>query len=335
MLTTHALGNLFAAFPSFEYFDVLAVVLVLGLTLQQILTLPQDRMLSNVAIEFQPVGLIADQVLDVIPVNFETAGYYIFDDTNFNIPEAKRAPRAVYKEIEFGVTSDTYRAEEYGLEARIDDRERRNAPGALDPDIGKTRRLTNGVLLNRERRVANLVTNTANVTQNTTLTGAAQWSDPTSDPAVTARLARKTIRTSTGVLPNQLTMGWEVYEALRIHPKVIDYMDGGRAGESDLAEYFEVERVVVAKAIYNTAKEGQAATLTDLWGRDALFHFRSPVVAADEPSFGYQFEAMAMGVFRYRDVPVNCDIIRVNEIRAEKIASTRLGYLVKTAVAAV
>lgn len=323
-----SLGGSFAGILS-----VLALGLMVGLTLQQIQALPTDRMLTQVAVEFQPVGFIANDVLDVIPVVFEAAGYYVFDDSNFNIPEAKRAPRAVYKEIEFGVSNDTYRAEEYGLEARIDDRERRNSPGPLDLDVGKTRRLTNGILLNRERRVANLVTNTANVTQNTTLVGAAQWSDPTSDPSTTAATARAAIRGKTGLLPNQLTMGYAVFEALRIHPAVIDFLDGGRATEQDLAEYFEVARVVVARAIYNTAKEGQASSLVDLWGKDALFHYRSPIVSIDEPSFGYQFEAFAMNVWRYRDVPVKCDVIGVGEIRAEKIASTRLGYLVKAAVA--
>lgn len=301
--------------------------------LQQILSLPRDPILSQLAIEYRPVGFIADRVLPTVSVNLESAGYYVFDDTNFNIPEGKRNPRGVYKEIDFGITSDTYRAEEYGWEARIDDRERRNAPGALDLDMGKTRRLTNAALLKRESRVANLVTNTANVTNNTTLVGAAQWSDPTSDPASVAKTARGLFRQKAGVLPNRLTMGWDVYEALRIHPKVIDFMDGGRATEQDIADFFEVQEVIVARAVYNNAREGQAANLVDLWGKDALFSYQSAIVSADEPSFGYQFEAQQLAVFRYRDVPVNCDVIRVNEIRAEKIASTRLGYLVKAAAA--
>jgi hypothetical protein len=302
------------------------------MTLQQILALPQDRMLSQVAVEFAPVGFIADRVLPVVNVNFEAAGYYTFDDTNFAIPDMKRNPRGVYKEIDFGMSTDNYRAEEYGIAARIDDRERKNAPGVLDLDLSKTRRLTNAALLNRERRVANLVTNTANVPFNTTLVGAAQWSDPTSDPGATAKLARNSLRSKTGVLPNRLTIGWNVYEALRTHPKVVDFLDGGRATEADLAEYFEVQEVIVARAIYNSAAEGLSTTLTDLWGNDALFTYQSAIVSADEPSFGYQFAAAPLTVFRWRDVPVNCDVIRINEIRAEKIASTKLGYLVKAAV---
>lgn len=302
------------------------------MTLQEILALPRDPILANVAVEYRPGNFIADQVLPVVPVVLESAGYYTFDDTNFNIPEAKRNDKGVYKEIDFGLSSDTYRAEEYGLEARIGDRERRNAPAAMDLDIGKTRRLTNGILLNRERRIANLVTNTANVTNNTTLVGAAKWSDPTSDPSTVARTARTTVRNTTGLLPNTLLLGRDVFETLRQHPLILDYFDGGRPSVADLADYFEVDQVLVSGALYNTAKEGQTAALDDIWGDDALFYYKSPISAADEPSFGYQFEAQALNVWRYRDVPVKSDVIGVGEIRAEKIVSTRLAYLVKAAI---
>lgn len=303
------------------------------MTLRELLALPRDGMLTGVAAEIQPQGFIADLLMPVVPVALEQGGYYTFDMTNFNIPEALRAPRTVYKEIDFGLSSDTYRAEEYGLEARIDARERRNAPGALDLDVSKTRRLTNAILLNRERRIANLVTNTANVTQNTTLVGAAQWSDPSSNPLTQAIAARTAMRNAIGMTPNTLTMSYVVREALRAHPALIDFVDGGRPTDQDLADFFEVERVLVAGARYNTAREGQAATLGDLWGKDALFTFTSPVAAAEEPSFGYQFQAAALAVFRYADVPVSSEVIRVNEIRAEKIVAPTAGYLVKAAVA--
>lgn len=302
------------------------------MTLQEILALPRDRMLTNVAVEFRNNQFIADDLVPVVPVVLESAGYYIFDDGNYNIPEAKRNPRAVYKEIDFGLTHDSYRAEEYGIETRIDDRERRNAPGALDLDIGKTRRATNAILLNRERRIANLLTNTANVTLNTTLAGAAKFSDPTSDPAGVARTARAAVRSASGYEVNSLMLSRDVAEQLRIHPQVVDFFDGGRPAVADLADFFEVQNVYVGQTMYNTAKEGQAVSLGQLWGNDMLFYYKSGIVAADEPSFAYQFEAQALNVWRYRDIKVKCDVIGVGEIRAEKIVSTRLGYLVKSAI---
>jgi hypothetical protein len=301
--------------------------------LQTIQGLRLATSLVPIVVEYRPKGFIIDEVAPTVPVNLEQGIYYKFDSGNFAVPETLRAPRSVYKEIDWSMSEDTYKANEHGLEGRIDDRERKNVPGALDLDVGLTRRLTNGVLLGRERRGASLLMSTANITQNTTLVGAAQWSDPTSNPGTQASAARTAIRAKTGFLPNQLTMGYAVFESLRIHPLIIDFVEGARPTLQDIAEYFEVERVVVAQTIYNAAKEGQTDSLSDVWGKDALFSFTTENVAIDEPSFAYQFVVQELQPFRYRDTTVNCDVLRVTEIRAIKIVAPELAYLVKAAVA--
>jgi hypothetical protein len=304
------------------------------MTLQQIQGLRRSISLTGIVMEYRPKAFIADRVLPTIPVETEQGIYYKWDNGNFSIPETLRAPRSVYKEIDFSATEETFKAREDGLEARIDDRERRQARGILDPDAGLARRLTNAILLSRERRIANLVTSTTNITQNTTLVGAAQWSDPTSDPAADAATARAAIRAATGFLPNTLTIGQAVKEGLRLHPAIIDFVDGGRPTDQDLADFFEVAEVIVAQTIYNTAREGATASLADIWGKDALFYYRNADNATiDDPSFGYQFVTQDTTAFRYRDVTVNCDVVRVTEIRAAKLTAPELGYLVKNAVA--
>jgi hypothetical protein len=191
-------------------------------------------------------------------------------------------------------------------------------------------------MLSRERRGATALTSTANVPYNTTLVGAAQWSDSasvTSSPSAVAALARASMRGKTGFLPNQLTIGYAVKEALRKHPEVLDFTEGGRPTDQDLADFFEVERVIVAEAIYNTAKAGQTAVTGDVWGKDALFSHTTQNISIDEPSFAYQFVNRPLQPFRYRDEKVTCDIVRISEIRGLKIVAPELGYLVKAAVA--
>ena len=303
--------------------------------LQQIQGLRRSISLTGIVMEYRPRLYVADRAMPVIGVDSEQGIYHKWDMGNFAIPETLRNPRSVYKEIDFAFSEETFRAREDGIEGRIDDRERRQARGVLDPDAGLARRLTNAILLSRERRIANLLTNAANITQNTTLVGAAQWSDPTSDPAGDAADARAEIRGATGFLPNTLLIGYSVFEGLILHPAVIDFVDGGRPTEQDLAEFFKVEEVIVGQTIYNAAREGATTTLNDVWGRDALFYYRNTDNASiDDPSFGYQFEVDGMSAFRYRDAKVNCDVIRVTEIRAAKITAAELGYLVKDAVAA-
>ena len=70
------------------------------------------------------------------------------------------------------------------------------------------------VLNNRERRVANLVYNTAVVTQNITKSGIGQWTNPASDPLSDMMTARTTIYNATGgYKPNAMVVGYDVFEA--------------------------------------------------------------------------------------------------------------------------
>src|SRR5687768_11818948 len=187
-------------------------------TIQQV---RQDTLMTNVSLAYGPTGHIADQVLPPVPVRLEDGTFIKYDMSRYNIPEAQRRPRSRYKEIDWTLSKDSYHAEEYGLESRIDDRERDNAMPGLEIDETTTEILTDNILNNRERRVANLVLSTTNVPQNTTLAGAAQWSDASGgDPLGVAITAQTTIQSVTGFVPNRAVMGFKVWQQLRKNPKV-------------------------------------------------------------------------------------------------------------------
>ncbi len=294
-----------------------------------------DTLMTNVSVAYGPTGHIADQVLPPVNVRLEDGTFLVYGKERFNIPEAQRRPRSRYKEIDWTTSKDTYHAEEYGLESRIDDRERDNAMPGLELDETTTEILTDNILNNRERRVANLVLSTANVTQNTTLAGANQWSDASGgDPVGVSITAQSTIQASTGYLPNTAVMGFKVWQALRNNAKIKTFLgDGELLSRARLAEILGVQEILVGTVLFNTAKAGQTTTLGDMWGKDILFFYREPRPAQRRPSFGYRFVAQGLRAFRWRDTPVNCDVLRVNEISAEKLVATQLGFLVKAAVA--
>lgn len=295
----------------------------------------EDPILTNISIQYGPTGHIADQVLPAVPVAKEDGQYLIYDMSRFNTPEAKRNPRSRYREVEWSRTKASFHAEEYGLESRIDDRERDNSFAPLDLDGDTTEILTENILNNRERRVANLVLSTANVTQNTTLVGAAQWSDASGgDPIGVAQTAAATIQAANGQLPNSVVMGYKVWNKLITNAKIkAELVEGEQLSVARLAALFGVQNVYIGTVLTATSKKGQAVTLGDVWGKDVLFYYQQPRPSPRRPSFGYQFRVQGLKTFRWRDTPVNCDVIRVNEIGAEKIVAASLGYLVKAAIA--
>jgi hypothetical protein len=299
-----------------------------------------DPVLTNVSIQYKPAprGYLADAILPPVPVVKESAIFWVYDKTNFDIPESKRAPRSDYAKIDWTVTQDTYLAEEYGLEGEIDDEERENASAPLDLDIDTTEIITDMILNNREKRVADLVMSTGTITQNVTLTGTNQWSDysGTSDPATNVKTARTTIFDATGYVPNKMLMGYKVFEALKLHPDILDrikYSERAVITPAILAALFEVDEILIGGVLRKTSKEGQAVALADVWGKDCLLFYSEPRPALRRASFGYQMRQKNLRVFRYREDRRNTDVIRVTEKQDEKIVATALGYLIKAAVA--
>jgi hypothetical protein len=299
-----------------------------------------DQLLTNISLQFAaaPEGYLADQILPPVPVVKESAAFWVYDKSKLDTPDSKRAPRSNYNRIDWAVTTDTYLAEQYGLEGEIDDEERKNAASPLDLDVDTTEIVTDMVLNNRELRVQALVMATANVTSNTTLSGTSQWSDlANSDPLGDVKTGRTTMYTNApGYVPNVFLMGYLVFEGLKIHPdikEIVKYTERAIITRQILAAVFEVDEVLIGKVIRRSSKEGQTDAFTDVWGKDALLFYREDRPSLKRASFGYQFRENDLRVFRYREDKRDTDVIRVSEKGDEKLIAATLGYLIKAAVA--
>jgi hypothetical protein len=193
------------------------------------------------------------------------------------------------------------------------------------------------VLNGREKRVADLVLATANISQNTTLAGVNQWSDPGSDPLNDVRIARVAIYTGApGYTPNTMVIGYQVFEALKQHPdvkEIVKYTERAIITRQILAAVFEVDELLVGKVTRRTSKEGQTDAFGDVWGKDALLYFREMRPSLKRASFGYQMRQEDLKVFRYREDKRDTDVIRVSEKQDEKLVAEKLAYLFKAAVA--
>ncbi len=298
-----------------------------------------DELLTNISIQFQPAqgGYLGDKVAPPVPVRKESATYWEYDKSRFDIPESLRAPRSGYNRVDWSASKAMYACEEYGLELPIDDRERDNAAGPLDLEIDSTEIVTDMVLNNREKRVADKVLSTTNVTQNTTLSGTSQWSDVTSgvsDPAKDLKTGRQTVFDATGYMPNKLLLGYKVWEALKIHPNILEriqFSERAILTRAILAELFEVEEVLVGGVLRRSSQAGATDTLADVWGKDVLLFYSEPRPSLKRASFMYQFRQRNLRAFRYRDDGIASDVVRVTEIQDEKLVAEKLGYLIKAA----
>lgn len=297
-----------------------------------------DPLLTNISVQFQPApdGYLADFVLPPVPVQQESASFWVYDKSRFDAPDSKRAPRSDYNRIDWAPSTDNYLTEKYGLEAEIDDEERRNAAAPLDLDVDTTEIVTDMILNGREKRVHDLVMSASNVPLNVTLAGADQWQQTTSTPIDDIDTARAAIFTAVGYRPNRIVMGRTVFEEVKNHDsikEIIKYTERAIVTQQLLAAVFEVDEVAVGSVLRRTSMPGQTDALTDVWGNDVLVFYAESTPSLKRASFGYQMREEDLRVFRYREDKRDVDVIRVTEKQDEKIVAPQLGYLILNAVA--
>jgi len=298
-----------------------------------------DPALSNVSIKYTNDTFIADMVLPIVKVSKQTGKYYVYDKANLRVDKTNRAAGSAANEIDFGVSpSGTYACDDHALKGFVVDEVQDQAEAALNPLIDETETVTEKLMLDREVNAATLLTSTANLTQNTTLSGTSQWSDySNSDPIGDVRTARTTIHQNTFKKPNTLILGKQVFDILVEHPAIIErikYSQLGVVTEELLARVFQVEKVLVGEAGSNTAVEGQTDSLSYVWGKNAIVAYISPVVRLKMLTLGVTFTYSQRLVKRWRDEDREGTYVRVgNDNYVQKIVAAAAGYLIKAVVA--
>ena len=176
------------------------------------------------------------------------------------------------------------------------------------------------------------------------MSGTSQWSNAASDPfeAILEKLDKPITR------PNVLVMGQAVWTRLRTHPRIVEAIKetgaGGTAAagivmRQAVAALFELDRVLVGSAWYQSAVPGQTASYSRLWGKHAaILHVRRPAGTRDMmPAWGFTAEAMPLEVSMSeepsRGVGRGSRAVKVSECIGEIVSWNTAGYLWKNAVA--
>jgi len=296
----------------------------------------QDAVLSGVSVRYTNDEFIADQVMPVVPVKKESDKYYTYTRA-WKLPQSKRAAGAEANEVEWNVSTDTYQCEEYALKDLVPDRVRDNADNPLDMDIDTTENLTELIQLGREKRVADVVFASGTYgTQTSALAGANRWDDYAgSDPVNDVLTAKATVHAASGKMPNVMVVGYQVHLKLLNHPDILEkikYTQKGIVTADLLAQVFEVDKYLVGKALYDTAQEGVAESLSYVWGKSVALLYSESSPGLKKVSFGYQFQSRGFRTKKWREEGREGDFIEAGEIRDEKVVAAGCGYLYTTVV---
>lgn len=304
-----------------------------------------DAALTNVAVAYSNPNFVADLIAPPVAVRRQSDRYFIYDAARDRLRSSndRRAPGTEANQVDFALSNENYYCEDHALESVIPDEERENADPPIQPEIDRAEFLTDKILLNKEIDLAGKILTGGSI-PGETLSGTDQWSDyANSDPVAEVEEHKADIQEAVQIVPNTLVLGYDVYAKVRLHPKVTDrtqYMQLGTAGPDELSKLFDVERVLVARALKNTASPGQAASLSYVWGKNAFLCYVPPRPALKRVAFAHSFVwTMAPGsvsghvVEVWRDNHRKSDMIRVQRYYDQKVIAPGALYLWKDAVA--
>lgn len=302
---------------------------------------PTDPTLIAISVAYKNPRLIADQIAPRIPVGKKEYKYFKYPKGQmFTLPDTKVGRRGQPNQVNFEAQEDTGACVDYGLDDVVPQDDIDNAPENYNPVEHATEGLRNLVLLDREVRVANKVQNPDNYATGNKiqLSGTDQWNDadnstPIDDiqTAIDACIMR----------PNKAVIGQAAWTQLRQHPAILKAVnknsgDAGLASREAVAELFELEEIIVGEGWVNTAKPGQAVSLSRVWGKHMVLFYQDPTANTQRGMtfmLTPQFGSVVAGQEPDKNVGLRGGVkVRNGETVDELIVANDLAYLIEDCV---
>ena len=309
-----------------------------------------DRILSRYTqlLKNQPNMFVGDKALPTATVNHPRGKYYTVEP-GFSYASPGhgllRNSGGAFRRVTTDVSqSDLFDLKEYGIEAPVDDIDREFAGSdALDLRQAATEIAFNKAMIERERDFADLLFNATTFSGYTAaLTGTDRWDNAASDPLSQVDTAVESIRQNTGVPRSEISMllGAKVWEACRKNTALTDFYKNVVAGakildEATVASALGIKEIIVGRAVANTAKEGAAASMADIWGKFALVYHKvdnpRPLTPHGVGACFSMAGRQAGRVERYREEHRQ-EIILVSYLEDRIVTNAKAGYLFSTVV---
>ncbi len=322
-----------------------------------------DRPLTNISTAYiqSADAFVADKVFPVVPVQKQSDLYFKYSRDDFYRSVAKvRAPSSESAGGGYSLTTDSYSCIPIAVHKDVDEQTRANSDDPLNADRDAAIWVTQQMLLKREidwatKYFATGIWGTAGSTDQTGVSGSPstnefkQWNDEASTPIDDITARANAILTATGVLPNLLMTSYAVYLKIKNHPDMLDRIKYSYPGMQPaqitpqmIAAVLDLDRLLIAKAVQNTSKEGNATqTIAAILGKAALLAYAAPSPGLMTPSAGYTFAwtgllgagAAGSRIERFPMVHLKADRIEGEMAYDQKVVASELGCYFAAAIA--
>jgi len=288
-------------------------------------------------------NMIGEIVAPPISVSQLSDAYLIYDAADLRLDAQNYTGGAQVNRVEWTESESSYRCLEYALEGKIPNIKLKNSDAAMRLQQRVTAGLVNKLLLGYEKRVADILFSGSTFTNTAALSGTDRWDTDTSNPVAKVADAKEAIRALIGIEPNTVVMGAAVWADLRLHAditsRVAGLVSGTPATEAQAATALGVDRVIVGRAIYNTAAEGATASYSDVWGKSVSVCYIDPAsptsaegVITPMQTFVCEIDGSRYSVTEYDEKQTRSRILQCYDCTDEVAVAVNSAYLYTTVV---
>lgn len=277
-----------------------------------------NPMLTNIAIGLLPkveapsdqggLGFVARMIFPTVPVASPSGQYNIWKRGDFLRRGGKALANFESPPIEgYSTGKGSYTTDSWGVSTAYTARDlaeaRRAGTSEMTMRANKNLFIVTKGLLELEYKVATLVQTNANWT--TVRTGVAnapsgvqfiQWDQPGATPIDDVLAYKELMRLTCGWAPNKMVIPIIVWLALMKNPQLIGRITYSgtmdrptQVNLQQLKDLFQIQNIVIAEGVANTAAEGSADAYSYIWGKKVWMGYVTDAPSLDTPTAGYNF----------------------------------------------
>lgn len=291
------------------------------------------------------IGFTAPFVMPIFNTGGIVTGKFKKYDVGDHFQEMNTRMKGKQKAAEpkFDITEGSFTTLEFAARDGWTGRDLRNAIGTPIRLPRKTASIVADIMMLDWQREVDAKLTTGNITNNTTLAGAAQWNTVTSNPVDDIIVGIKAIEKAIGRPPNRVLIGGDVWwDGLQNNADIVERVKATQilAGIQQITpqlvgQLFDLE-ARVAKALFRTSNEGQTVTIDYSLGKKVLIFFATPMPDEDTPHFGTTFVSQDFTTRRFFEPELGSGgttWVQTEMERDAQIVFDKAAYLIESAVA--
>lgn len=263
-----------------------------------------DRPLTDMSVAYiqDQDRFVARRVFPQVTTDHKSDEYYLWDRDDYLRDEAReRAPNTEAAISTATPSTEPFLCKEYALGENLPWQRQRNADAVLNYEQSAVNRISQKLLIRQDRLWVEKYFKAGvwghNVTGVNATPGANQilkWTELGSTPVEDIDNLKLRVERDTGYVPNVMVITPEVLTALKHHPDVIErikYSEKAIVTVDLLRALFDVDQILVGRAIYNSSKKGDATQTRGfiLSAGGVMLAYAADAPGVETPSAGYTF----------------------------------------------